>query len=268
MNGRIKKKKFMRFKRRQCLQLVGIAIAVLIAWAVTNFNVPQSDKSIADTFDVNGIPLYSGQAYVEINNNIPFFEDEDLTTVSYEYYSELDSKGRCGVCSASVGQDIMPTQEREAIGMIKPSGWQYSKYPEIVEGNYLYNRCHLLGFQLTGENANEKNLITGTRYMNTKGMLPFENKVADYVRESGNHVMLRVTPIFEGENMLASGVLMEAKSVEDEGKGVLFCIYAYNVQPGITIDYATGENEVAKTASEKRKDESVDTITVWNWGLE
>ena len=187
---------------------------------------------------------YSGKPYVEINQNVPYFADSELSTTSYEYYSDLDSLGRCGVCIASVGQDIMPTEKRGDIGSVKPTGWHTVKYAGVVDGNYLYNRCHLIGYQLTGENANNKNLITGTRYLNVEGMLPFENMVADYVKETGNHVMYRVTPVFDGNNLLASGVLMEAKSVEDNGAGILFNVFCYNVQPGVTIDYATGDSSV------------------------
>ena len=189
------------------------------------------------------IPKYSGKPYVVINDNNPYFEDAQCTTFSFEYYSELDELGRCGVTYASVGKDIMPTEERESIGHVKPSGWQSTKY-DIVDGKYLYNRCHLIGFQLTGENANKKNLITGTRSMNVDGMLPFENMVADYVSETGNHVMYRVTPLFDKENLVAAGVLMEAKSVEDHGEGILFNVFVYNAQDGIKIDYATGESKL------------------------
>ena len=188
------------------------------------------------------IPAYSGNAYAVINNNIPYFADYELPSESFEYYSELDSLGRCGVCIANVGQDIMPTEERGEIGNIKPSGWHTVKYSEIIEGNYLYNRCHLIGFQLTGENTNVNNLITGTRYLNVEGMLPFENIVADFVKETGYHVMYRITPVFSGDNLVADGVLMEAESVEDNGDGILFNVFCYNVQPGISIDYATGNS--------------------------
>lgn len=194
------------------------------------------------------VPLYEGKAYTEVNGNVPFFTDDELSDVSYEYYEELDALGRCGVCMASVGQDIMPTKERESIGDVKPTGWHTVKYEGLVDGNYLYNRCHLLGFQLTGENANRKNLITGTRYMNVEGMLPFENMVADYVKETGNHVMYRVTPLFDGDNLVADGVLMEAKSVEDGGADILFNVFCYNVQPGVSIDYATGESSLDESA--------------------
>ena len=197
--------------------------------------------SSEEAVSLSEIPAYSGDAYVVINENVPFFTDKEITDQSYESYSALDMYGRCGVTIACIGQDIMPTEERGAIGMIKPSGWHTVKY-DIVDGKYLYNRCHLIGYQLSGENANEKNLITGTRYLNVVGMLPFENEVADYVEETGKHVMYRVTPIFEGNNLVASGVEMEALSVEDNGQGVCFHVYVYNVQPGITIDYATGES--------------------------
>lgn len=196
----------------------------------------------APAFDVSTVPAYNGNAWVFINEGTPFFTDEYLTDTSYEYYSVLDNLGRCGVCVANIGADIMPTEERGSIGDIKPSGWNQAKYSGLVDGNYLYNRCHLIGYQLTGENANEKNLITGTRYLNIEGMLPFENMIADYVKETDNHVLLRVTPVFEGDNPLASGVLMEGKSVEDNGEGVLFCVYCYNVQPNIHIDYADGSS--------------------------
>lgn len=205
-----------------------------------------SEVVVADSggaFDYSSVPEYSDSAYAVINGNVPFFTESEITTTAYEYYSELDSLGRCGVCIASVGQEIMPTEARGAIGSVKPTGWHTVKYSNI-DGNYLYNRCHLLGYQLTGENANPKNLITGTRYLNVTGMLPFENMIADYVKETGNHVMYRVTPVFEGDNLLANGVLMEAKSVEDDGDGILFNVFCYNVQPGIQIDYATGDSSL------------------------
>ncbi len=222
------------------------------------------EASGAEEGNVVEIPAYSGQAYVEVNGNIPYFEDSELSAESYEYYSELDLLGRCGVCMASIGQDIMPTEERGEIGGVRPSGWHTVKYPGIIDGNYLYNRCHLIGYQLAGENANTKNLITGTRYMNTEGMLPFENMVADYVRETGNHVMYRVTPVFEGDNLLSDGVLMEAKSVEDNGAGVLFNVFCYNVQPGIIINYENGESmadgsspaeKIKQTVQERKPEE-------------
>ena len=211
----------------------------------------QDEKKLAASlgmidFDLDTIPEYSGEAYVAINGNEPDFAEKDLTTKSYEFYSELDHLGRCGVTVACLGQDLMPTEDRESISHVKPSGWVQGQY-DFVDGNSLYNRCHLIGFQLAGENANEKNLITGTRYMNTIGMLPFENMVADYIKETGNHVMYRVTPIYDSGNLVASGVQMEGYSVEDEGDGIYFNVYAYNVQPGVEIDYATGENQAVVT---------------------
>ncbi len=203
---------------------------------------PVSRANTNETIQISDIPEYTGQPYVEINNNIPTFTDEEKTVESFEFYSELDELGRCGYAIANISKDIMPTTKRESIGMIKPSGWKTVRYDDLVDGKYLYNRCHLIGYQLAGENANEKNLITGTRYMNVEGMLPFENEVDDYVDETGNHVLYRVTPIFEGDNLIASGVHMEAYSVEDAGEGVSFNVYVYNVQPGITIDYATGDS--------------------------
>lgn len=208
---------------------------------------------VSEEFSLSNVAAYSGKPYVEINQNVPYFADSELSTTSYEYYSDLDSLGRCGVCIASVGQDIMPTEKRGDIGSVKPTGWHTVKYAGVVDGNYLYNRCHLIGYQLTGENANNKNLITGTRYLNVEGMLPFENMVADYVKETGNHVMYRVTPVFDGNNLLVSGVLMEAKSVEDNGAGILFNVYCYNVQPGVTIDYATGDSSLEEKVAVKEQ---------------
>ena len=199
--------------------------------------MPPAEGTVS-SFSLEDIPAWSGEPYVAVDGNQPDFPEEDMTSVSFETYSELDTLGRCGVAYANVGQDLMPTEDRESISSVTPSGWINREY----DGEYLYNRCHLIGFQLTGENANEENLITGTRYMNVDGMLPFENLVADYVKETDNHVLYRVTPVFEGQNLVASGVQMEAWSVEDEGEGVCFNVYVYNVQPGITIDYATGES--------------------------
>ena len=192
-------------------------------------------------FSLREIPAYSGTPYTEVNGNQPYFTEEELTTQSFETYSELDSLGRCGVAYANVGQDLMPTEPRGEIGAVKPTGWHLVKY-DNVDGKYLYNRCHLIAYMLAAENANPQNLITGTRYLNVQGMLPFETKVCDYVKNTGNHVLYRVTPIFDGDNLLADGVLMEAYSVEDAGEGISFCVFAYNVQPGIGIDYATGDN--------------------------
>ena len=202
------------------------------------------DSESAGPVSLDNIPDFDGKTpYVVINENQPFFTAEEITAVSFESYAELDALGRCGVTVASIDKDIMPTEERGSIGMVKPSGWHTVKY-DIVNGKYLYNRCHLIGFQLAGENANEKNLITGTRFMNVDGMLPFEDMVADYVKETNNHVMYRVTPIYKGNNLVANGVLMEALSVEDDGEGITFCVYVYNNQPGIIINYATGESQL------------------------
>jgi len=204
--------------------------------------------SIESSYSLDSIPDYSGSPYVTVNDNQPYFSEADLTTTSFESYSELDSLGRCGAAYACVSTDTMPTEERGSIGQIKPTGWHTVKY-DCVDGKYLYNRCHLIGYQLTAENANEKNLITGTRYLNVDGMLPFENMVADYIKETGNHVLYRVTPVFDGNNLVASGVLMEAESVEDKGEGICFNVFCYNVQPGVTIDYATGDSALAESST-------------------
>lgn len=210
---------------------------------ITSNTVSNTDYSDGGILTINNIPAFSDEPYVVIKDNIPDFTDADKTTVSFEKYSELDSLGRCGVTMACIGTDIMPTEERGSIGQVKPTGWHTVKY-DNVDGKYLYNRCHLIGYQLTGENANQKNLITGTRYLNIEGMLPFENMVADYVKETKNHVLYRVTPIFEGNNLLASGVQIEGYSVEDNGEGICFNVYAYNNQPGISIDYKTGDSKL------------------------
>ena len=202
------------------------------------------------SFSLEDVPAYSGEPYVVLDGNEPAFSQEDRTsTTSFESYSPLDALGRCGTAYANVGTDLMPTEDRGDIGQVKPTGWHTVKY-DCVDGKYLYNRCHLIGYQLTGENANEENLITGTRYLNVEGMLPFEDLVADYVQETDNHVLYRVTPVFEGDNLVASGVQMEGWSVEDEGEGVCFNVYVYNVQPGVTIDYATGESALASDVPE------------------
>lgn len=198
------------------------------------------------SFDIEEIPEFDGEnSYIILNNNIPEFYEEDLTTKSFEQYSELDELGRCGVAFANIGIDTMPTEDRESIGQVKPTGWQTVKY-DCVDGKYLYNRCHLIGYQLTAENANEKNLITGTRYMNVEGMLPFENMVAEYIENTENHVLYRVTPVFKDKNLVASGVQIEAKSVEDKGEGISFNVYVYNAQPNIEIDYLTGKSKLVK----------------------
>jgi DNA-entry nuclease len=229
---------------------IGLVIIVFLIFGVISYWGENREEEVeegyyvdAPSYDLEDIPDYSDSSYVIINNNEPDFDTDDYTTNSFEEYSDLDSLGRAGVAFANVGVDIMPTEERGSIGQVKPTGWHTVKY-DIVDGKYLYNRCHLIGYQLTGENANEKNLITCTRYMNTVGMLEFENKVANYVKQTNNHVLYRVTPIYEGDNLLASGVLMEAKSVEDDGEGIKFYVYVYNVQEGITIDYATGDSQL------------------------
>lgn len=218
-----------------------------------------TEITTASSFSLSDVPAYSGKAYTSVNGNVPYFSAAELTTQSFETYSDLDSLGRCGVTYACIGKDLMPTEERGSIGMVKPTGWHTVRYDDLVDGKYLYNRCHLIGYQLTGENANTKNLITGTRYLNIEGMLPFENMVADYIQETNNHVLYRVTPIFEGNNLLANGVLMEGYSVEDKGAGVSYCVFAYNVQPGIEIDYATGESKLADGA--QHEEQKTATVT-------
>lgn len=201
------------------------------------------DKVISYTLE--DVPSYSGKDYVYLNNNVPNFDLEDINSKSFQFYSNLDSLGRCGYAYANIGKDLMPTEKRGSIGMVKPSGWHTVKYDNI-DGKYLYNRCHLIGYQLTGQNANVKNLITCTRYMNSVSMLEFENKVASYIKKTNNHVLYRVTPIYDGDNLLASGVIMEAYSIEDSGKGIKFNVYLYNVQDGIEIDYKTGDSKKIK----------------------
>lgn len=220
-----------------------------------------TEITTASSFSLSDVPAYSGKAYTSVNGNAPYFTAAELTTTSFETYSDLDTLGRCGVTYACIGQDLMPTEERGSIGMVKPTGWHTVRYDDLVDGKYLYNRCHLIGYQLTGENANTKNLITGTRYLNIEGMLPFENMVADYIQETNNHVLYRVTPIFEGNNLLANGVLMEGYSVEDKGAGVSYCVFAYNVQPGIEIDYATGESKLADGAQQEEQKTATVTPT-------
>ena len=204
--------------------------------------VTQIKEAKETKLSLKNIPKYSGKAYAVVNSNVPFFTQEEHSEKSFEYYSALDSLGRCSFAYAVIGKDLMPTKDRESIGQVKPAGWHTVKY-DFVDGKYLYNRCHLIGFQLTGENANERNLITGTRYLNVEGMLPFENMVADYIKETNNHVLYRVTPIYTGTNLIADGILMEALSVEDNGEGISFNVYCYNVQPGVEINYATGKSQ-------------------------
>ena len=210
--------------------------------------------------------VYQGEPYVVINDNNPDITETDMTTASFESYGELDGLGRCTTAYANIGKDLMPAEKRGSIGEVKPTGWQTAKY-DNVDGKYLYNRCHLIGYQLTGENANAKNLITGTRYLNVDGMLPFENMVADYIKETGNHVLYRVTPVFFGDNLVASGVQMEAKSVEDNGDGVLFNVYCFNAQPGIAIDYATGSSHADDSVAESGSQTVSDSANVQTYVL-
>ena len=228
---------------RRCFACLLSGVLVLsLLLSGCGLGLPQENQQAsAVSVSLEEVPAYSGSPYVELDGNQPGFSLEERTTDSFETYSTLDALGRCGPAYACIGQDLMPTEDRESISSVRPTGWVQAEY-DFVDGGSLYNRCHLIGFQLTGENANEENLITGTRYMNVEGMLPFENMVADYIKETGNHVLYRAAPIFEGENLVASGVVMEALSVEDEGEGVCFHVYVYNVQPGVEIDYATGES--------------------------
>lgn len=251
--------------RKKLLSLISTVITLLIFAVV--FYIEYSN-SAAMSATLEEIPDYQGRPYVVLYENQPDFSQEDLTTRAFETYSPLDLLGRCGTAYANVCQELMPTEDRESIGQVKPSGWQTVRYDDIVDGKYLYNRCHLIGFQLTGENANEENLITGTRYLNVDGMLPFEDEVADYVKETGNHVLYRVTPIYDGSNLVASGVQMEALSVEDNGRGVCFNVYVYNVQPGIEIDYSTGNSwRSGETRADSSAGSSSGTETEYTYTL-
>ena len=240
-----------KHKKIDSLEQAIMVIVILAIFLVASRFMPQENVtsqgktgSTQISFSMDEIPEFDESTpHVVINENIPNFEEKYFTTQSFESYSELDALGRCGVAFANVSLDTMPTEERGAIGSVKPTGWHTAKY-DNVDGKYLYNRCHLIGYQLTAENANKENLITGTRYLNVQGMLPFENEVANYIKETQNHVLYRVTPIFQGENLVASGVQMEAESVEDRGDGVEFNVYVYNNQPGIEIDYQTGESKL------------------------
>ncbi|NBH13025.1 hypothetical protein D3Z36_02190 [Lachnospiraceae bacterium] len=239
----------MRCRKISC-QCAVLFICCMFLTACT-YVLPKDKVQIGQEItNLKDIPDYSGVPYTEINGNVPQFSEDELTENSFETYSNLDSLQRCGTACANIGTDLMPVEERGGIGQIKPSGWHTVKY-DNVDGKYLYNRCHLIGYQLSGENANEKNLITGTRYMNVEGMLPFENLVADYVKETANHVLYRVTPVFEGNNLLAKGVHMEALSVEDQGEGISYNVFVYNVQPGVYIDYLTGESSLEKADIEQ-----------------
>lgn len=245
-------------------RLISVTMALLVSFSAIFCSACMDPAdSIVETqaatkeFSLQDVPKYSGDASVTVNNNKPYFTArEKKNTKAFESYHKLDKLGRCGVAYANVCPELMPTEERGEIGSVKPTGWHTVKYNGVVDGNYLYNRCHLIAYCLTAENANKKNLITGTRYMNTEGMLPYEIKVAQYVERSGNHVLYRVTPVFEGDNLVASGVLMEAYSVEDAGKGISFCVYCYNVQPQITIDYKTGDSKLSK---DSQKNDSAST---------
>ena len=224
-------------------QALLVVVLLIVVSAVRWYLTPP-----AETYSMENIPPYDGTPYVVLNDNQPSFTAEDMTDVSYEFYSDLDELGRCGVTEACIGRDLMPTEKRGDISSVKPTGWVQNQY-DFVDGKSLWNRCHLIGFQLAGENANECNLLTGTRYLNVEGMLPFENLVADYVKETDNHVLYRVTPAFQGTELVARGVQMEAYSVEDGGDGVCFNVFCYNVQPGVEIDYATGDNWLAEEAA-------------------
>ena len=228
-------------KLKQIFTILIVIIFTCLIYINDNYNKTENINTNGNLISIDEIPEYSAEAYIEINNNIPNFKESDYTTEAFENYSELDDYGRCGVAYANICKEIMPKkgEKRGDISNVKPTGWKQKKY----NGEYLYNRCHLIGYQLSDENDNELNLITGTRYFNVTGMLPFENKVAEYIKENeNNHVLYRVTPVFEGENLLASGVEIEAYSVEDNGKGICFNVYVYNIQPGITINYLTGES--------------------------
>lgn len=233
----------------------------------TSTPAPQPDASPTPqpSVDLASIPPYAGTPYVEINGGIPSFSAEDLARASFEEYAPLDNLGRCGAAFALVGPETMPTEKRGSIGAVKPSGWHLVKY-DIVDGKYLFNRCHLIAYRLTGENANERNLITGTRYLNTEGMSPHESAVADYIEATKNHVLMRVTPLFEGEELVARGVQLEAHSIEDDGAGISYNVYAYNVQPGITINYATGESALDGTVEADRPLDATQYAYVLNTG--
>lgn len=245
------RKKGYKSKYNLVISIITLILIVFIGYYENKYGTDvdgnqnvQVSESIQKSFNLDDIPEFDGKTpYVIINNNEPNFPEEDFNSNSFEKYSELDSLGRCGVAYANVSKETMPTEARGEISKVKPTGWHTVKY-DCVEGKYLYNRCHLIGYQLTAENANKQNLITGTRYLNVDGMLPFENQVAEYVKQENGHVLYRVIPIFEGNNLVPNGVQMEAESVEDKGEKVKFNVYAYNVQPNIKIDYLTGNSEL------------------------
>lgn len=252
-SGYGEKQAMKKIKITRNYMIACLAIAISLAGCATGQNT--ADDATATAIEVQDItknpdvPAYDRTPYIRLENNMPdFTEDEKKNTEAFETYSNLDSLGRCGQAYANICPKIQPTEERDAIGNVRPSGWHTVKYNDLIDGNYLYNRCHLIAYCLAGENANEKNLITGTRYLNIEGMLPFEEMVNDYVSQTGNHVLYRVTPIFDGDNLVASGVEMEGWSVEDEGAGICFHVYCYNVQPGIVIDYADGASHEADGA--------------------
>lgn len=237
-------------QRILCTSLIAVLLASLFGCASLPQERPQED---AVTITIDEVPVYSGDPYVVINDNEPSFSSEELESDSFESYGELDDLGRCTIAFANLSSELMPQGERGSIGQVKPSGWQTVRY-DSVDGKYLYNRCHLIGWQLSGENANERNLITGTRYMNTEGMLPFENMVADHIKETDGHVLYRVTPIFVEDELVARGVQMEAYSIEDAGASICFNVFVYNVQPGIEIDYSDGSSRLSETADEPQED--------------
>lgn len=237
------------------LSVLGIML-LLVMWFIKGNDKPTYSDSVMN------VPAFSGDPFVVINNNQPEFSENDRSAEVYEFYSELDSLGRCGYAMACIDKQLMPTEDRESISSVKPSGWVQAQY-DSVDGENLYNRCHLIGFQLTGENANERNLITGTRYMNVEGMLPFENMVADYIKETNMRVLYRVTPVFDGDNLVARGVQLEALSVEDGGEGICFNVYVYNNQPGIVIDYATGQSQ-SESNVQNRETSGIETTYILN----
>lgn len=237
--------------KKKISALLSILITICVIFSGCSYESSNTETTAPTTvaeqsYTIETVPEFNNEPYVIINNNIPAFSKSDYTTTSYESYGELDYLGRCATCISCISKDTMPTEERGSIGSVKPTGWKTVKYNN-VDGKYLYNRCHLIGYQLTAENANERNLITGTRYLNTEGMLPFENDVAEYVKSTDNHVLYRVTPIFKSNELIARGVQIEAYSIEDEGKGICFNVYCYNNQPGIEIDYKTGNSRAIDT---------------------
>ena len=252
---------FKQFYSRILILL--LAGALLCSGCAGTAGTQDAELSHSESRSVSGTPaeenpsaVWNGQPYAAVNGNVPGFSEKDLTAASFESYSELDSLGRCGTAFACLGQDLMPRGERGDISGIHPTGWHSVQY-DFIDGKNLYNRCHLIGWQLSGEDANRKNLITGTRYMNVEGMLPFENMVADYIKETGCHVLYRVTPVFQGSNLVADGVLMEAMSVEDQGESISFCVFVPNVQPGVSIDYSDGSSRPADSQSSPENEEAI-----------